>query len=279
MKELKNRLAAFSNTTLGSALAIAFFFVMFILLQIPSTFALGGAINSVTPEGIKKFVIAYALCSVLTIYLFARFRWAPVSRDYIRTKPWAVMVWIVFLGIGSIVPSMVLQEMFEFDMPEQLGKLMTDMMRTPLGYAAIGILAPVAEEMVFRGAILRKLLAVVGEKWHWPAILFSAVLFGVAHGNIAQFVHAFLMGILLGWMYYRSRSVVPGIALHWVNNTIAYVIVNILPEGMEDMTLKQLAGGSTTHMVLYLAFSVFIFVPALLQVVGSLKRTPNDLNV
>ena len=85
MKELKNRLAAFSKTTLGSALAIAFFFVMFILLQIPSTFALGGAINSVTPEGIKKFVIAYALCSVLTIYLFARFRWAPVSREYIRT--------------------------------------------------------------------------------------------------------------------------------------------------------------------------------------------------
>ena len=115
MKELKNRLAAFSNTTLGSELAIAFFFVMFILLQIPSTFALGGAINSVTPEGIKKFVIAYALCSVLTIYLFARFRWAPVSRDYIRTKPWAVMVWSVFLGIGSIVPSMVLQEMFEFE--------------------------------------------------------------------------------------------------------------------------------------------------------------------
>ena len=151
---------------------------------------------------------------------------------------------------------------FEFDMPEQLGKLMTDMMRTPLGYAAIGILAPVAEEMVFRGAILRKLLAVVGEKWHWLAILFSAVLFGVAHGNIAQFVHAFLMGILLGWMYYRTDSIVPGVVYHWINNAVAYVMYNLYPN--PEMTLTDLFGSERT-VLMAVGFSLCLFLPALFQ--------------
>jgi membrane protease YdiL (CAAX protease family) len=112
----------------------------------------------------------------------------------------------------------------------------------------------------------------MGDGKHWLAILCSALLFGIAHGNSAQFVHAVLAGMLLGWLYYRTKSVVPGIAFHLVNNTVTYIVVNILPPGMEDITISQLAGGSTTHMILYIVFSLCIFIPALFQLNRLLKR-------
>ena len=46
--------------------------------------------------------------------------------------------------------------------------------------------------------------------------MISAAIFGLAHANVAQFVNALLLGLLLGWMYYRTKSLVPGILLQLV---------------------------------------------------------------
>lgn len=73
------------------------------------------------------------------------------------------------------------------------------------------ILAPVLEEMLFRGIILRSFLRQYERRY---AILGSAVVFGFAHGNIYQLVYATLFGVCAGWLYERTRSLVPGIALH-----------------------------------------------------------------
>lgn len=77
------------------------------------------------------------------------------------------------------------------------------------------VLAPVTEEMLFRGLILRGFLA---RYPRWPAIVASAVLFGASHLNLYQFAAALLLGLLLGWLYERSRSLIPCIALHAAYN-------------------------------------------------------------
>ena len=128
---------------------------------------------------------------------------------------------------------------------------------------AIGILGPLAEEIVFRGAILRTLLKLFGSK-PWIAIAISAAVFGLVHGNSAQFLHAFLLGFLLGWMFYRTGSIVPGVVLHWVNNTIVYVMANLMP-GFEDASLSQLSNGRPIVIALYIVFSLCILMPALVQ--------------
>ena len=82
------------------------------------------------------------------------------------------------------------------------------------------ILAPVLEEMLFRGIILRSFLRQYRPR---NAILLSALLFGLAHLNIYQFVVAGLLGLLLGWLYERSRSLWPCILLHAsYNGTVLY---------------------------------------------------------
>ena len=75
--------------------------------------------------------------------------------------------------------------------------------------------------------------------------------------------HAFLIGLLMGWMYYRTGSILPGVLLHWVNNTVAYVSVNIMP-GMSDMTLEQVFG-STQRVLMAVGFSLCLLLPAIFQ--------------
>jgi membrane protease YdiL (CAAX protease family) len=78
------------------------------------------------------------------------------------------------------------------------------------------ILAPVLEEMLFRGIVLRGFLRRYSRR---HAILGSAVLFGAAHLNIYQFVVGIAMGVVLGWLYERTRSLIPCIALHAAYNS------------------------------------------------------------
>ena len=267
MIEKMNRGGARKSTWLKDVLDIAWYYLMFILIQLVCILLLG-----IMADGANKVIVASAISSVLTTLLFVRLKWSPVTRDYLKSKPVLPILWVVLLALGTVVPSMALNDFLGLEMPEEEATLLAEMMKKPAGYAAIGVLIPIAEEIVFRGAILRKLLEKMGDGKHWLAILCSALLFGIAHGNSAQFVHAVLAGMLLGWLYYRTKSVVPGIAFHLVNNTVTYIVVNILPPGMEDITISQLAGGSTTHMILYIVFSLCIFIPALFQLNRLLKR-------
>ena len=129
------------------------------------------------------------------------------------------------------------------------------------GYFVIGLMAPLVEELVFRGAILRALL-----RWKsnpWIGIIISAVLFSAIHMNPAQMPHAFLIGILLGWMYYRTDSIVPGVVYHWVNNTIAYILYAFYPD--PDMEVTDLFGGNQQTVLMAVAFSLCILVPSIIQ--------------
>lgn len=209
--------------------------------------------------------------SLVTIALFGATKWSPVSRSYLQSKPWAVLFWSVFLALGTILPTEWIYEKIQLTMPEQTEQLFEGMMKQPWGYAAIGLLVPIAEEMVFRGGVLRKLLSIFDRRAHWVAIVFSALIFGCMHGNLAQGVHAFIIGLLLGWMYYRTGSVIPGIAFHWVNNTVAYVMYNIMPQ-MNDGKLIDLFHGDDKMMYLGLGFSLCIFIPSIIQLAMRMKH-------
>ncbi len=83
-----------------------------------------------------------------------------------------------------------------------------------IGYAVFPALF---EEFAYRGVILQSLRR-YGD---WFAILVSAFLFGLLHGNIIQIPFAFLVGILLGWCTVVSGSMWIGIAIHFGNNLLS----------------------------------------------------------
>jgi hypothetical protein len=210
-------------------------------------------------------IISSGLAGVVTIAVFLAAKWAVVSRHWIRTRPWTVLFWCVIATLGSLIPSSWLQELMP-ELPNTAEKAFDLVLKDRWGYFIVGLLAPLSEELVFRGAILRELL-----KWKenpWIGIIISAMLFSLVHMNPVQMPHAFLVGILLGWLYYRTDSIIPGVIWHWVNNTVAYVMYNLTNP---DETLLEYFG-SQQRVLMAVGFSLMIFLPALYQLNQRLSK-------
>ncbi|MEM7126854.1 MAG: type II CAAX endopeptidase family protein [Chloroflexota bacterium] len=87
---------------------------------------------------------------------------------------------------------------------------------------AIAIIAPIAEELLFRGMLyplLRKRLSV------WPAIVLNAALFSVVHFIPVLMPVLFVVGLMLAWVREQSNSIIPSIILHIMQNGLATVSI------------------------------------------------------
>jgi membrane protease YdiL (CAAX protease family) len=96
------------------------------------------------------------------------------------------------------------------------------MVKNPLCILILSVLGPVTEEICFRYGVMGSLLE--SARWRRWAIPVSALLFGVIHMNPPQIIAAFVLGLFLGWLYLRTRSLWLPIICHVVNNTNSTVI-------------------------------------------------------
>ena len=266
-------------------LNVLWYLVVFVLIQLGVTYAtlfIEMALHPQTDADLNTIiknllsndttlVLISVIGSVLTIALFVWRKWVVLSRTYLRSNPWFTLLWVVFLGLGSILPLQWIYEQLNISLSMEMEEMFKSIMGNRWGYLALGILAPLAEEMVFRGAILRTLLNYFNGRMYWVPIIVSALLFGLVHGNMAQLLNAFLIGILLGWMYYRTESIVPGIVLHWVNNTVAYTMYKLMPQ-MNDGKLIDFFHGNNRLMYMGLACSLLVFIPSLYQLYVRLRK-------
>ena len=127
--------------------------------------------------------------------------------------------WSAVACIGCVLFDMMLQEILPIETWDTM--IWRDSVPEPSSYIifdAIGLylLAPIVEEGVCRGAIERRLLERF--KNPWIAILISAIIFSAMHLNLVQGVT--FLGILVGWLYYRTRNLWPCIFIHALNNIL-----------------------------------------------------------
>lgn len=115
---------------------------------------------------------------------------------------------------------------------------------------SVALLAPIAEEMIFRGLSLGH----VRKFWPFiPAVTFQALLFGVYHMNIVQGVYAFIIGLLLGYLAYKLNNILASILLHAAINGSSLILEYIVPD----------AAVSTNTMTLFLGIICLVTVFAL----------------
>ncbi|HEC45125.1 MAG TPA: CPBP family intramembrane metalloprotease [Bacteroides sp.] len=113
-------------------------------------------------------------------------------------------------------------------MPEKIQEIFEMLSKRDIWtFLMVGITGPILEELLFRGVILDGFL-----KRYNPgkAIFWSAFLFGLFHLNPWQFVPGFIIGLLLGYIYLKTRSLTTVILVHMVNNTFSYLIMYIYGE-------------------------------------------------
>lgn len=117
------------------------------------------------------------------------------------------------------------------------------------------IAAPLVEELLFRGIVYKRLRTIMNIT---PAMIISAALFGLVHGNMVQFIYAFLIGLIFAFVYEKFKTIWAPIILHASANLLSVIITAL--QGSET------SDGSEGTIGMYMLFAVielavtFLFV-------------------
>lgn len=189
------------------------------------------------------FWLSECTAYLLVIIIFINNRYVKMSLGRMarmnRSTLWTAIAVAVMIAVSCIISSISFWELIGLDesyFPEDIEKM--ESMYGPMskcipGVIAGVILAPIAEEILYRGILLRGMLKM---RWYpWIAIPMSALLFSIMHGTTYQTIDIFPFGIIVGWLYWRTKSLYPGIFMHIVNNAIAFGFMQ-LPESSDDDT-------------------------------------------
>ncbi len=151
----------------------------------------------------------------------------------------------IFLAVGTFTLGVAIDPLANiFAMPDSLRTIYSAMQSAPVDiFLSVAIAAPLAEEFLLRGTMLRGLLATGRQSTSCRraayAVLWSAFLFAFIHMNPWQAVPAFIIGAFFGWIYYRSHSIWACIFMHFVNNATSMMLARLFPKFDVDCTLKE----------------------------------------
>lgn len=172
---------------------------------------------------------------VLLVFWWRKYTWFGLDYGYTFNEDFSskkLYLWATVGAVGMLIFNVIVE--FYLPLPEdpELMETLMQMMQNPIGILSVCLIGPLAEEVIFRGAIERRLLE---KNWNpWFAIVISAIFFAVAHFNFVQGFTAVVIGIFMGWIYYRTRSIWPTFFIHAVNNTTATIISLASPDTMSD---------------------------------------------
>ena len=176
---------------------------------------------------------AIVLGYVVTIAVFLGMRYVKIKTGRIEhDRLWKTIGVAALIAFGWMFIEMGILQLIDADKLfadeieelEKFGKIMSG----PLGAIAVGILAPISEEIGFRGVLMGGLLRM--RCGAWPAIVISALVFALFHGTQIQLLGTTVFGIISGWLYWRTRSLIPSMIIHMVNNSTACILEMVAPD-------------------------------------------------
>ena len=200
------------------------------LMILAPTAVLIASLALVIPLAIAAVLSATALgfLQILLVWLLGIRVWPPPLALVGLTKPRTSLRASAILVLAALVCSLGFAQLYtmaamaagwDFLMPPEI----PDGLLLPGGWVVFSALAlavwtPIAEETFFRGFILRGLT----NRWRFtPALIVSAAVFAALHLAPALLLPVFVTGLLLGWVYHRTGSLWPCIAVHAAQNLVA----------------------------------------------------------
>jgi membrane protease YdiL (CAAX protease family) len=199
-------------------------------------------------------LMAYAAGAIATIW-FGFYRYRQVEGVAYKYKFNKVPVIVVIVSVLMVLTMPVLTDPVTVLIPmsDEVKKLFADMFDPNIiSYITVILVAPILEETIFRGIILNGLLKKYSPE---TGIVVSAAIFAAIHLNPWQAIPAFLGGLLMGWMYWKTRSIIPGMILHFANNLFSTILGVVYKDAD---TIKQLVS-TPIYIVLYLGCAAILF--------------------
>jgi sodium transport system permease protein len=197
-------------------------------------------------EGLARMFLIPQLLVILPPVLLLTFVLTSSPRETLLLKrpPWLAVPAAALLAVALHPIANLLQELVQKLYPvsrdvlpklTELQKLLGDA-NIWLLLLLIAVTPAVCEELAFRGFILSGFRHLGHRR---RAIIYSALLFGLAHGILQQSLIASLVGVVLGYVAVQSGSIVPCMIFHFCHNALAVVNSRIVPEAIPDLPLLR----------------------------------------
>ena len=193
------------------------------------------------------------LFSTVSMLLFIHFAgYYKLRRGLWRSVAPRPLVFSTLLVFSSIFALNIFVQWFP--LRDNLNDVFDRLSHNTLGVLGLAVLAPLLEEVLFRGAIQGALMRFFDRPW--PAIIVAALVFGIIHWNPVQTVYATLFGIVLGWIYYRTGSLLSVIVGHVLNNSFAVMTTISMSSSGEEAAANSSSGIS--GFIVFSALSVYL---------------------
>ncbi len=218
---------------------LALFVGMQVAIMLPESIyigvlaALGGDVEGLYDQLMANAVTYTMISGLLTIAIV-------IAVYRVRRKPMAEALWLrgvdgpilltgaalapaLYLIVGgalALLPEAWLESYNEASAGIDSGTL--------TGVLAVAVVAPVVEELIFRGLMLNRLSRVMPG---WLAAVLSSTAFGVCHRHPVWFAYAFVLGAFFALLDLRAQSILPSILGHIAFNAISQILSFVPEEG------------------------------------------------
>ncbi|MBQ3740246.1 MAG: CPBP family intramembrane metalloprotease [Bacteroidales bacterium] len=241
----------YSYLSILHAFGLLALFIVICILFSPIVWLLKDQIS-----GEKLQVLYYVLTGAPAVVLFARtkkniYKTREISQKLFSFKPVGVKIFFctIISGVG-ILFGLVFPITDLIPIPDFMNNL--DIDAGWLSFLLMVVIAPVVEEILYRSVVLDCLL------FHYSpvvSIIISSVIFGLAHLNPWQFIAAFILGLLSGYLYYKYKNLTINVVLHASVNLVGYLIMLFFSEYSRYTDIYE--HYSTTSIVILISLLLF----------------------
>jgi sodium transport system permease protein len=235
------------------------------------------------PFGMAKAILGPQVTMILLPALAMAFLCTKRMRVGLRLRlpTWNVLLFSIVLGVALHPAYMLLTRwvMTVYPVSESavvaMHPLTEQMAATPWLYLVLlmAVVPAICEELAFRGFMFGALLR---DRQPLRAIMLTAILFGISHGVLQQSISATAMGFLLGWIAWRTGSVLPTVLIHTINNTLSLSLTRLAETELPGKSfVLDTTGDSLAYQPMW-SLMCITFSIAILVIFGSLRGNPDE---
>lgn len=227
---------------------VGFAFFMLAAISMVIQLAVIYVLNRAFPEGLQSSLQIYAamllpvylIATPVCIYLLRRIEPRTLEQKSISFGSLLIFL-LMCLPImygGNFLGSTITEKIAEYTGTSSSESLTSLIMGSDLlsNFIFVGLLAPIIEEILFRKLLIDRIV-VYGEG---VAVVTSALMFGMFHGNFTQFFYAFGLGLMFAYVYCRTGKLRYSIALHMTINTLGAVLAPFIVSKVDLGALQRL---------------------------------------
>lgn len=194
---------------------------------------------------------------------------------------WIIKYMIITWGLSllmSIITNIILQLLksllhlnfsdISFDFGDGIGGFI-------VSFVSLSIFAPIFEEIIFRSAVYRH-TEIMGQSF---AVVFSAIVFALMHGNLEQLPYTFVMGLGFAYLFAKTRSLLIPMLLHFLTNTTTVIFTSIIGTTDTDELSTLLSNRNFAAVIPTVLYSLIIYgiiiaaiVLGIIELVRAIRR-------